>query len=37
LTWGASRGSRAAVFTFNPTGDHGYVDVDAVTYAIDNR
>ncbi len=37
LTWGAYRGSRAGLFTFNPKGELGYVDVDAVSYAIDNR
>jgi beta-xylosidase len=37
LTWGAYRGSRAGLFTFNPSGERGYVDVDDVTYAIDNR
>jgi len=37
LTWGAYRGSRVGLFTFNPTGEHGYVDVGGVTYAIDNR
>jgi hypothetical protein len=36
LTWGAYRGSRVGVFTFNPAGEHGYVDVDSVTYAIDH-
>jgi len=33
LTWGAYRGSRAGLFTFNPAGDEGYVDIDKVTYA----
>lgn len=33
----AYRGSRAGLFTFNPTAERGYVDVDAVTYAIANR
>jgi beta-xylosidase len=33
LTWGAYRGSRAGLFTFNPAGDNGYVDIDKVTYA----
>jgi hypothetical protein len=37
LTWGAYRGSRVGVFTFNPSGEHGYVDVDKVDYRIDNR
>ncbi|WP_200948889.1 MULTISPECIES: glycoside hydrolase 43 family protein [unclassified Massilia] len=37
LTWGAYRGSRVGVFTFNPAGEHGYVDVDRVTYRIDNQ
>jgi hypothetical protein len=37
LTWGAYRGSRAGLFTFNSTREQGYVDVDSVTYAIDNR
>jgi beta-xylosidase len=37
LTWGAYRGSRIGVFTFNPTAEQGYVDVDTVNYAIDNR
>jgi hypothetical protein len=35
LTWGAYRGSRVGLFTFNPDGERGYVDVDKVTYAID--
>jgi hypothetical protein len=37
LTWGAYRGSRVGVFTFNPGGELGYVDVDKVNYAVDNR
>jgi len=37
LTWGAYRGSRAGVFTFNPAGERGYVDVDKVLYSIDGR
>jgi beta-xylosidase len=37
LTWGAYRGSRVGVFTFNPTGEKGYVDVDKVVYRIDNH
>jgi beta-xylosidase len=37
LTWGAYRGSRIGLFTFNPGGERGYVDVDQVTYDIDNR
>jgi beta-xylosidase len=37
LTWGAYRGSRIGVFTFNTDGERGYVDVDQVTYEIDNR
>lgn len=37
LTWGAYRGSRVGLFTFNPAGERGYVDVDGVTYAVDNR
>jgi beta-xylosidase len=37
LTWGAYRGSRIGVFTFNPAGERGYVDVDAVNYAIGQR
>ena len=35
LTWGAYRGSRIGLFTFNPDGERGYVDVDKVTYDID--
>jgi hypothetical protein len=37
LTWGAYRGSRVGLFTFNQAGERGYVDVDSVTYAVDNR
>jgi beta-xylosidase len=37
LTWGAYRGSRVGLFTFNPAGERGTVDVDAVDYAIDDR
>jgi beta-xylosidase len=37
LTWGAYRGSRVGLFTFNQTGEQGYMDVDAVNYAVDNR
>jgi len=37
LTWGAYRGGRVGVFTFNPAGERGYVDVDKVTYSIDSR
>jgi len=37
LTWGAYRGSRDGVFTFNPAGERGYVDVDKVLYSIDGR
>ena len=33
LTWGAYRGSRAGLFTFNPAAEKGYVDIDHVTYA----
>lgn len=36
LTWGSYRGSRAGLFTFNPAGEHGYVDIDTVTYAAAN-
>jgi hypothetical protein len=36
LTWGAYRGSRVGVFTFNPAGEQGYVDVDRVDYDVDN-
>jgi beta-xylosidase len=37
LTWGAYRGSRVGMFTFNPAGERGYVDVDRVVYDVDNR
>jgi hypothetical protein len=37
LTWGAYRGSRVGLFTFNPAADRGYVDVDGVEYAIGER
>jgi hypothetical protein len=37
LTWGAYRGSRVGLFTFNPAGERGYVDVDRVDYAIGNQ
>jgi hypothetical protein len=37
LTWGAYRDSRVGVFTFNPAGERGYVDVDKVLYSIDSR
>jgi beta-xylosidase len=37
LTWGAYRGSRVGVFSFNPAGERGYVDVDKAVYAVDNR
>jgi beta-xylosidase len=37
LTWGAYRGSRVGVFTFNPAGERGYVDVDRVEYTIDRQ
>jgi hypothetical protein len=37
LTWGAYRGSRIGLFTFNPVGERGYVDIDQVDYPIDNR
>jgi hypothetical protein len=37
LTWGAYRGSRVGVFTFNPAGEKGYVDLDEVVYRIDNQ
>lgn len=36
LTWGAYRGSRVGVFTFNPAGERGYVDVDRVDYDVGN-
>ena len=36
LTWGAYRGSRVGLFTFNPAGERGYVDIDQVDYAIDH-
>jgi beta-xylosidase len=36
LTWGAYRGSRVGLFTFNPAGERGFVDVDTVVYAIGN-
>lgn len=34
LTWGAYRGSRIGLFTFNPAKDAGYVDIDWVRYPI---
>jgi hypothetical protein len=37
LTWGAYRGGRVGVFTFNPMGERGHVDVDRVVYAVDNH
>jgi hypothetical protein len=37
LAWGAYRGSRVGLFTFNPAGERGYVDIDRVDYAVDNR
>jgi beta-xylosidase len=35
LTWGAYRGGRVGLFTFNPLKEQGYVDIDSVQYAID--
>ena len=37
LTWGAYRGSRAGLFSFNRAAERGYVDIDAVSYAIGGR
>ncbi|SFV09011.1 glycoside hydrolase family 43 protein [Pseudoduganella namucuonensis] len=37
LTWGAYRGSRAGLFSFNPVAERGYVDIDGVDYTIGNR
>jgi beta-xylosidase len=37
LTWGAYRGGRVGVFTFNPAGERGYVDVDRVDYDVGAR
>lgn len=34
LTWGAYRGSRVGLFTFNPAAEQGYVDIDSVNYDI---
>jgi beta-xylosidase len=34
LTWGAYRGSRLGLFTFNPAGGQGYVDIDQVRYPV---
>jgi len=36
LSWGAYRGSRVGVYTFNPAGERGVVDVDRATYVIDS-
>ncbi|MGH8853683.1 MAG: family 43 glycosylhydrolase [Telluria sp.] len=37
LTWGAYRGSRIGLFTFNSARDEGYVDIDWVRYPEDGR
>ena len=37
LTWGAYRGSRVGLFTFNPSAERGYVDIDSVAYDVDDR
>jgi hypothetical protein len=34
LAWGAYRGSRIGLFTFNPAGDAGHVDIDRVAYPV---
>jgi hypothetical protein len=34
LTWGGYRGSRIGLFTFNPAGEQGHVDIDQVNYPI---
>jgi hypothetical protein len=36
FTWGAYRGDRLGLFTFNPVGEMGYIDIDTVKYAIAN-
>ena len=36
LRWGAYRGSRIGLFTFNATGEHGHVDIATVAYAFGN-
>lgn len=37
LTWGAYRGSRTGLFSYNPAAERGYVDIDAVDYPIAQR
>ena len=34
LSWGAYRGARLGLFTFNPLAEQGYVDIDSVQYDI---
>jgi hypothetical protein len=36
LAWGSYRGSRIGLFTFNPSGEKGHVDVDEVIYDVGN-
>jgi hypothetical protein len=37
LTWGAYRGSRLGLLTFNPSGERGYVDIDHVQYPVNRE
>lgn len=34
LTWGNYRGDRIGIFTFNPLGTSGYLDVDSARYSL---
>ncbi len=34
LTWGNYRGDRVGIFTTNPDGERGYVDVESFTYEV---
>ena len=36
LSWGDYRGDRLGIFTFNNTGDEGYVDCESFTYRYDS-
>jgi beta-xylosidase len=36
FTWGAYRGARVGLFTFNLLNDQGHIDIDSVQYVIDN-
>ena len=37
LAWGSYRGSRIGLFTFNPAGEAGHVDIDRVDYPVSLR